>query len=97
MEFAKVHMPGHGLLWALGQTAIDTFLKFDSPSFWAWTFTQMRSGKSWSESVTSSPEQFFEESKSRLMRAKNQALSNIDGRIRELDGLLTEASAPRLH
>jgi len=97
MEYAKEHMPGNGLLWALGQTSIDTFLKYDSPSFWAWTFTQMRSGKSWSESVTSSPEQFYEESKSRLLRAKSQALSNIDGRIRELHDLLGQADSPRLH
>jgi len=93
MEYAKEHMPGHGLLWALGQAAIDTFLKYDSPSFWAWTFTQVRSGKTWGESVTSSPQQFFEESRSRLLQSKSQALSNIDGRISELRGLLNPAHA----
>jgi hypothetical protein len=73
-----------GVLWAIGRIAVETLLKYDTPSFWAWTYVQLRSGKSWSESVSTSPEDAFAESKTDLQRARADALRNIDKRVWEL-------------
>jgi hypothetical protein len=70
-----------GVLWAIGRVAANTLLSYDSPSFWAWTFVQLRNGRTWSEAVSTSPEDYYIDSRNKLLRAKADALRNIDKRI----------------
>lgn len=77
-----------GVIWAVGRIGVEALLKYNAPSFWFWTYFQLKRGKSWREAVSESPEDVYNDSKADFKRAKESALRNIDKRIWEVKRMI---------
>ncbi len=67
-----------GVLWALGKSTIEAFLDTQSPSWWAGVRLSLRDGKSWSQAVTSNPEDSIVEARERVQNLRRETLLRLD-------------------
>ncbi len=81
-----------GLAWALGAATLNSFLKMQEPSFWAGVVVRLKSGKSWSQSVTGSPEEDIAETRRKLKAQREQALKQLDERFQQAERALASPS-----
>ncbi len=97
LKFTAAQLGAHeGTVWAVGKVSIEAFLNMLSPSWWAGVVGNLQDGKSWSQAVTTSPENQLRNTKDRLEGLRRQALGSIDARISETRALLNGVSAKGL-
>jgi hypothetical protein len=85
-----------GLIWAFGKSVIEAYLDLTTPSFWASTCSNLRSGMRWSQAVTTTPEDLMDSGIARLEFQKRQALAQLDHKIREIERRMNgRTEAPR--
>jgi hypothetical protein len=77
-----------GTVWAVGKLSIESFLNMQSPSWWAGVVGNLQDGKTWSQAVTTSPEEQLQATRDRIESQRRQTLQNIDARIGETRALL---------
>lgn len=89
-SFAAAKAETTSMSWILAKTIAQSWCDMTSPSFWANTFVNyFQEGKSWSESVTTKPEDVFEQSLNKLQGVRSNVLADIDKKMRELQAELS--------
>jgi len=83
----------NGIVWAVGKTTIESWVNINSPSWWAGVIGNMRDGKSWSEAVTSDPEEALRASRDQVEKQRQDTINRLDQRIRETQTLLYGVAA----
>jgi hypothetical protein len=81
-----------GLIWAFGKSVIEGYLDLTTPSFWASTYSNLRSGMGWSQAVTTTPEDLMNSGIARLEFQKRQALAQLDHKIWEIERRMNQRS-----
>jgi hypothetical protein len=77
-----------GIVWAVGKLSIEAFLNIQSPSWWAGVVGNLQDGKSWSQAVTTSPEEQLQASLNQVEAQRQQVLRNVDAQINATRALL---------
>jgi hypothetical protein len=89
LRIAASQLGAHnGTVWAVGRLTIESFLNMQSPSWWAGVVGNLQDGKSWSQAVTTSPEEQLQSARDRVESQRRQTLQSIDARINEIRALL---------
>jgi len=80
--------PGGNTVWAITKIVASAWVDMTSPSFWANTVTNLSNGMSWSEAVTTKPEDILNQALSNLRHAYDKAYADIDKHIAEVNAEL---------
>lgn len=70
-----------GIVWAVGQITIESWLNLNSPGWWAGVVRNLKSGKSCSQAVTSDPLEALRAARDNVDRQRLDTLNRIDERI----------------
>jgi len=82
---SKIKIESTNTVWLITKSVAQSWCDMTSPSFWANTVTNVVSGKSWSQSVTDTPEVLRQKMKEGLASASRKALSGVDKKIQEAE------------
>lgn len=77
-----------GIGWTVGKVAIESFLNMQSPSWWAGVVGNLQDGKTWSEAVTSNPQEALGAVRNSVEKQRQDTLGKIDQKIRDTRTLL---------
>jgi LysM domain len=82
-----------GIVWAVGQITIESWLNMNSPSWWAGVVGNLQDGKSWSQAVTNDPREALKATRNAIESQRQNTLKKIDDRIRATQVLLVGVSS----
>lgn len=74
------------------QIIIGSIISLTSPSFWANTISNLMNGMSWSQAVTSKPDDVYNKCVEEILKHREKFTNEIDKRINENNKLINEFS-----
>ena len=87
----KTKSESTNVAWLVTKSVAQAWCDITSPSFWANTFVNMwNEDMSWSEAVTTRPEDVFESQMNKLKSTHNDVIRDLDKKIREVQQELVD-------
>jgi hypothetical protein len=77
-----------------GQIVLSSFLQMTSPSFWSSTISNLMGGMSWSEAVTTKPDDVYNKCVQELTRNRDEVVLKLDRKIRDYERMVDVFSRP---
>jgi hypothetical protein len=82
----------NNIVTVTSQIIVGSYISMISPSFWANTISNLYNGMSWSQAVTSKPDDVYTKCVQDILNQRNKINSDIDRRINENNKLIIEFS-----